>query len=105
MRKNNEAEKFAEEILRSIDTIQPVEVDDFLFTRVQNRINTKLHRRQGQMRVFYRLSMALLLFIVLNGATYYFLTKTATRAGNDHAASGLSAFAEEYKMTQNSYNY
>ena len=105
MKKNNEAEQFAEEILSSIDTIQQADVDDFLFTRVQNRINSRQQVRPSQMRVFYRLSMALLLFFILNGATYYFLKKADTRKGNDRAASGLSAFASEYKLTQNTYNY
>ena len=104
MKKNNEAERFAEEILSSLNMIQPADVDDFLFTRVQNRINCRQQARPAQMTVLYRLSMTLLLFFILNGATYYFLKRADTRTG-DRTVSGLTAFAGEFKMTQNTYNY
>lgn len=105
MKKYNDAEKFAEDILSSMDTIQSAEVDDFLFTRIQNRMSSRHQDRRSQMRIFYRLSMALLLFVILNGASYYFFKKADTRAGNNRAAGRLSAFAQEYKLTQDTYNY
>jgi hypothetical protein len=105
MKEYKDAEKFAEEVLSSIDHIQAAEVNDFIFTRIQNRIH---HRRQvllTKTRTLYRLSMVLVLFFILNAASYYLFLKRPLHTTSQQPTSGLSAFANEYQITQNSYNY
>ena len=105
MKEHKDAEKFAEEVLSSIDQIQAVEVNDFIFTRIQNRLNRRQQAALTKTRVLYRLSIALLMFFILNAASYYLFLKTPSRASGKQPTSGLSAFASEYQITQNSYNY
>ncbi len=104
MKKHTEAEQFAENVLASIDNIEAVEVNEFLFTRIQNRLEQKNSVLTNEKtKVLYRLAALLVVFIAINAASFFLFKHTAATANQQTA--GLAAFASEYKLEQGSYNY
>jgi hypothetical protein len=105
MKNRQEIEQLTEATLNSIDNMQPVDANDFLFAKIKSRMQLNEQReRLNYNRLLVKLSVAMGLFICLNGLSFYILqhqqpkiTKTVT--------SGTAAIAAEYSLTENSYNY
>ncbi|HZX59015.1 MAG TPA: hypothetical protein VFE54_09820 [Mucilaginibacter sp.] len=105
MKKHTEAEQFAEEILSSLDNIKAAEIDDFLFTRIQNKLGRQQTVfREKQTVVMLRLAALLIFLFAINAISFYRFKASVPETGKQ-ASGGLSAFAAEYKLEQNSYNY
>jgi len=105
MKNKNDIERLAEETLASIDNIQAIEPNEFIFTRIQNRMQAK--RQQyvaGRTKVLYRLSAILLLFTALNLTSYYLLKRSGNNAKVQKTRS-IAAFASDYSLQQNSNDY
>jgi len=105
MKNLKNAEKLAEEALKSIDNIQPAEVNDFIFTRIQNRIenNAKGYERV-KLKSMHRLAAALLIIIAINIISVKYLVNKNT-GNNDRQTSGIDAFSNDYNLQENLNNY
>ena len=106
MKTKNEIERLAEETLKSIDHIQQVEANNFLFTRIESQM-TADNYQPGFAAIKYlsRLSIALVLFIGLNTLTYYFLSDKVTEPVVKQKSTAAEALATEYNLSTNQYSY
>jgi len=105
MKNKKEAEKLAEEALKSIDQIEAVEVNDFLFTRIQNRLDIKISGMEsGKLRSLYRLAAMLVLFTAINLLSFDYLT-TKSSNSNKQKSNTTYAFAKEYNLSERAGNY
>ena len=108
MKNLKDAEKLAEEALKSIDNIQAVEANDFIFTRIQSRMETKKQgSKNARVKLLYRLSAVLLLLVMLNATSYFVLKPVKSQTTNikHQTTTGIAAFADDYQLEQGSYNY
>jgi hypothetical protein len=106
MKNMEDAEKFAEEALKSIDNIQAVEANEFIFTRIKSRMETKVQAsKRERVKLLYRLSALLLVFVMLNATSYFVLKPVQSAPVTKHKTSSISAFADDYQLEQGSYNY
>jgi len=94
--------KRAEEALKSIDNIQAVEANDFLFTRIQSRMETKkVADKNARIKLWYRLSAVLLVFVMLNATSYFVLKPVKSAPVIKHKTSGISAFFMFFMLNNN----
>jgi len=104
MKNIKDLEKLAEETLKSIDNIEAVEPNNFLFTRIQNRIENKtLATEKGKIKLMYSLTVALLIIFMLNIVSFKFLASKNTN--NSQPGNGISAIASDYNLNEDSNNY
>jgi hypothetical protein len=105
MKKVKDAEKLAEETMHSIDNIAPADVNDFLFTSIQNRVEARKPSFEFMgLKPMYRVATLLIFFIVVNIISFnYVRSKTKTRGR--HNTSNIDAFARDYGLNDNSNNY
>jgi len=105
MKNLKDAERLAEEALKSIDNIKPAEANEFIFTRIQNRIenNTKGYERV-KLKSMHRLAAALLLIIAINIISFKYLANKNT-GNNGRQTSGIDAFSNDYNLQKNLNNY
>jgi len=106
MKNTNDAEKLAEDTLKSLDNIESADANDFIFTRIQNRLAAKQQVPvKEKLKLMYTLSAMLLFFIVVNIISFNYLSTNTNAVNTRQKTSGLSAFATDYNLDQNSYNY
>jgi len=107
MNNKQEIEKLTEATLNSLNNLQHVEANEFLYAKVINRMRTnELKERVVYTRLMIKLSVALGLFICVNGVSYYlFERQSKGKTEVKITKSGAAAFAEEYSLNANSYNY
>jgi hypothetical protein len=108
MKNIKDAEKFAEKALKSLDNIQAIEANDFIFTRILSRMETKAQAsKKVRVKLLYRLSAVLLLFVMLNATSYFVLKPVKGQTTNikHKTTTGIAAFADDYQLEQGSYNY
>jgi hypothetical protein len=109
MKTLRETEELAERALTSLDKLQPVEANAYLYSKVKNRM--LLSRQTGaaaHTRLMFKLSAALLLFLFINAGSFYLLNRfQQPNAYNPvkKAATGITAVSEEYFPGNNSYSY
>jgi len=105
MRKIKDAEKRADEALRSIDNISPAEANDFIFSKIQNRLDPRnTSFEYTRLKPMYRLAALLIFFIVANIISFnYFQSNKTTSVKQKTGVIG--AFAHDYNLDQNSNNY
>lgn len=103
MKSREEIERAAEDALNSLDGIRAAEANEFLYTRVINRMQ---HDRQGRavrgQRLMVRLGLCLGLFVCVNGVSFYMLNRNKPA---NQSSAGSSAFAREYQLNGQQYNY
>ena len=107
MKNKQELEKLAEMALTSLDNLQPVEANEFLYGKIANRIQMRqtLDRKTSQ-RLMLKLAVALVVFIGVNAASFYVLERQQHQAHPKAVvATGAAAFAQEYSLQNSSYNY
>ena len=105
MKNLKEAEKLADEALKSIDNIQAVEVNEFLYTRIKNRMEALDERvEKPSAWPMYRLAAMLLLFIAINIVSFNYLYSTNS-ANKSMKSSELNAFSEDYNLQGSQNNY
>jgi len=105
MKNLKEAEKQADEALKSIDNIQSIDVNEFLYTRIKNRIDAL----DGQIEKpivwpLYRMAAMLVLFIAINIISYNYLLGTNT-SNKSIKTNDLNTFSEDYNLQGIQNNY
>jgi hypothetical protein len=106
MKNKKDIEKLADEALNSFDDIEPVEVNDFIFTRIQNRMAARQPAPvKARLVTMYRLTAMLVVFTLLNIGSYYFLAQPKNVKATVQKTSGIEAFADDYNLQPKSYNY
>jgi len=106
MKIQKDIENLVGETLNSLDGIKPVEANSFLFGKIQNRMQMEHREQVARIKTLSRLSAALLLFIGLNVGSYYFLSGNSPKPKTvQKKATAAEAFASEYHLTGNQYNY
>jgi len=100
-------EKLTEATLNSLNGLQQVEANEFLHAKIINRMQAnELKERVTYNRLMVKLSVALGLFICVNGVSYYLFAHQSQNKGKvKTTVSPVAAFAEEYSLNTNSYNY
>ncbi len=105
MKNLEEAEKLADEALKSIDNIQAVEVNEFLYTRIKSRIEAL---DEGMEKVsawpLYRLVAMLLLFIAINIVSFSYLSSSVS-VNKSMKNNELNTFSEDYNLQSGQNNY
>ena len=105
MKSKQEIERLAGEALNSLDNVQQAEANEFLYSKIINRMQMREQQeRAGYRRLMLRLSFALVLFTGLNVASFYVLQHQKTRPAKP-VRSSEAAFAREYSINGDSYNY
>lgn len=103
MRTLQEIEALTDSTLHSLDQLQTVEVNPYLYTRLQQRmLQNRQQTRMANTRLMLRLSAALLLLLCINILGICLLHK---QPAIKKQASGAAAFSEAYFPTNNAYNY
>lgn len=107
MKTKIEIERLADETLNSLDRIQQVDANEFLYTRIEAR--SRKHREQFiGVKYLSGLSAALVLFISLNMASYYFLSDKGperTQVAKQQKSTAAEALAAEYNLSSDQYSY
>jgi hypothetical protein len=99
--KNENIEQRIEETIESLNGLQCAEANSFLYTKIEQRLRTPKLTNTYE-KSFYKLSFALILFIVLNVFTYSKFYGNTTKEGA--AKTGIEAFATEYGLQQTREN-
>lgn len=106
MKTQSEIERLAEETLKSIDHIQQVEANSFLFTRIESQMMMGSYQQNfAAIQFLSRLSIALVLFIGLNAATYYYLSGNEPTQTVKQKSTTAEALASEFNLSTNQYSY
>lgn len=95
-----------DEIMKSLDNVQPAEASPFLYSKVMNRLHYKNNVMQIETRKFLRLSwelaFAMLFFIGLNIATFVYFSEEKY---DQEYTNSLTTLANEFTINSNNYNY
>ena len=106
MKVQKDIEKLVDETLSSLNGIQSVEANGFLFGKIQNRMQMNTGEQVARIKTLSRLSVALLLFIGLNVGSYYFLSGNSPKLQTvQQKVTPAQALASEYHLTGGQYNY
>lgn len=103
MKAVREIEELTNQTLNSLDNLQPVEANEYLFAKIQNRMQQGKQNAMAYTRLMLRLSLALILFLGINVASFYFLNNSPKHIANK--PKGITAFSEAYFAGGSSYNY
>lgn len=103
MKKSEDIEREAEQALNSLDNMQAAEANEFLYTRIKNRMEYNeaanfAHRKN----VLLRLAVVLLLFVGINLLSFYKLNKPEK---SKQTETGIEAFAKAYGLNINTDTY
>lgn len=96
-------EKWIASALGSIDGIKPAVPREAIYERVMQRIELRgpgITIEMISSATLYRVAAAILLIVTLNVYTCLRFS-----ANNNSAIAGASAFARDYSLVNNSYNY
>lgn len=105
MKSQQEIDRLTESALNSLDNLQQVEANDFLYSKIVNRIQMRQQQdRAGFRRLMVRLSFALVLFAGINVASFLILEHQRNKPQKPVKANE-AAFASEYSLTDDGYNY
>jgi len=105
MKNKQEIERLTEATLNSLDNLQPVEANEFLYAKIKHRMQVNEQQgRIGYNRLMVKLSVAMGLFVCLNVASFYIFQRQQNKPVKA-PASTAAAFAQEYSLNGNSYNY
>lgn len=103
MRNPKETERLVEETLNSLDKLQAVDAEPFLFTRIQSRLARKNEAANIPNNLsMYRLAAVLACVLLINIISYQASLKTqVSKYSPEHNA----ALANEYNLEANFYAY
>ena len=105
MKNKQETERLTEATFNSLDNLQQVEANEFLYAKIRNRMQAnEFQERVTYNRLMVKLSVALGLFICINGVSFYLFQHRQNKPAKT-TTSPAAAFAEEYSLKDNSYNY
>lgn len=90
----NQRKSFSpEEILDSLNDLQPAEPSPFLFTRIEARIATQKAQTDFSIRWVSRLAVATLLFIGLNVGTWVYFNQKSELSYEEGVANISSTYS------------
>lgn len=104
MKNKQEIERQVEQTLNSLNNLQAAEGNEYLYSKIINRMQYNRQETVKTNQLMLRLSLALALFVCVNGMSYYVLSSRASKSPNQ-SASGKSAFADTYQLNGNDYSY
>lgn len=94
-------EQLVDETLSSLDDVQRVEANPFLYTKIEQRLkNGQVTSSIYQRKLMPVLAVALALFITLNMVSYFRLSTNDVAPASAKAASGIENFANEYNLSE-----
>lgn len=102
MKTLREIEELTDSALNSLDNLQTVEANEYIYAKIKNRLQQNGQNVAAYTRLMFRLSLALILFSGINVASFYFLSR---RQHTVNQPKGITAFSEAYFAGDNSYNY
>ena len=110
MKTPEEIEKLSNAALNSLDHLQPAEANPFLFGKIKHKlIQQRQEAAATHIRLMFRLSAVLLLFIGINAGSFYAINKwqdaKPKTAKPGKTKTGVEAVSEEYFPTTNAYSY
>jgi len=104
-----EIEALTNQALNSLDNVQPVEANAFLYAKVKNRlISQRQEAAARHTRLMFRLSAVLLMFIGINAGSFYAMKKwqQPTAVKPEKALTGAAAInAAYFGSDNNTYSY
>lgn len=100
MKTLREIEELTDSTLNSLNGLQTVEANEYLYAKIKNRVQQYRQNAAAYGRLMFRLSLALILFLGINVASFYFLS-----VRHHTKPKGITAFSEAYFPGNNSYNY
>ncbi|MES2379252.1 MAG: hypothetical protein V4553_21855 [Bacteroidota bacterium] len=104
MKNNQDIEKAVQQTLDSLDNLQQLEANEFLYAKIRQRMdNTAKVVPMNYNRVMLRLAAVLVLFIGINGLSFYVLKHSSAPA--TQTTSGANAFADAYNLNSNTDSY
>jgi hypothetical protein len=105
MKKDQDIEKLAERTLNSLDGLQEVEANGYLYAQIKQRMheNKEIVPLYGG-RIMLRLAAILILFIGINIISFYTL-KQQTQSTAANRSNGAEAFANAYSLNSNTDSY
>jgi len=105
MKKHGDIEKLAEQTLNSLDGLQQVEANEYLYAKIKQRMqgSKEVVPLYGK-RVMLRLVAVLVLFIGLNCISFYALKQQGSQTTGPKSSSA-EAFANAYGLNTNTDSY
>ncbi|MBC7400178.1 MAG: hypothetical protein H7289_09555 [Mucilaginibacter sp.] len=104
MKNNQDIEKAVQQTLNSLDSLQQLEANEYLYAKIKQRMdNTAKVVPMNYNRVMLRLAAVLILFIGINGVSFYVLKHSSVHA--TQTTSGANAFADAYNLNKNTDSY
>jgi hypothetical protein len=104
MKNQQEIELQAQQTLDSLNQVQAVDGNDYLYSKIINRISSDRQQTIKNNQLMLRLSLVLALFVCINGLSYYLLPLRQATV-QTKIVSAKKAFAEAYQLNGNSYSY
>ena len=99
-----ELEQLANRALTSLDNLQQVDANEYLYSKIVNRMQTaRLETAAQNRRWMFRLTGALVLFLGINVASFYLLTKP--KPASAKTTTGIAAVNQEYFAKTDTYSY
>lgn len=95
-----------EETMKSLDGIQPAELNPFFFTRLQARMERDIAPSYGRFAFLanMKLNLAMLVVVLMfNVASVVFIS--AQNSESTESKTALEMFTEEYSSSTSSYDY
>ena len=104
MKTKQEIENEVGQTLNSLDSLQQLEANEFLYTKIAQRINNGRTIPLHYNRVMLRLAAVLILFIGINCASYYIIKQRGQATGTK-ITTGADAFVNAYNLNTNLDSY
>jgi hypothetical protein len=105
MKTPSEIEQLTNQVLNSLDNLQQVDANPYLYAKIINRMQ---HSRQNaaarKTRLMYGLTAALLLFVCVNVTSFYLLTRSKAHSSTK-TTNGAAALRNEYFPQNDQYSY
>jgi hypothetical protein len=98
MKRNIPIDDQVNETMQSLDNLQPAKANEYLFTRIQQRIENR-KQLNNYSQLMFRLAIVLIVFIGINVFSYEKLYSDVSSGTSD-----IEAFAADYGL-QVSINY
>ncbi len=94
-------QQLVDETLESLDGVQRVEANPYLYTRIEQRLKNRNETlAPDQRKLMPVLAVALVLFISLNVVSYFKVNTNDSATTSAKSTSGVDAFANEYNLSE-----
>lgn len=101
MKNNQEEAQWVENALNSLDTINRVEANPFLYGKIQNRLAEK-RSPTAVGKLMYSLALTLIIFIIMN---VYSLSSFVNSTSQEVSSTGIESFSSDYNINTSEANF